>query len=140
MSNILFKVNFFSRTALQFFLLTNWIIVVFFDLPMRWQSLISFVLILTSIWSKILITFPSNWSSETLSRTPYIFRLLCLLYWFCLSGSGCNTEIGLFSFSIFRWSFEFFFTECYNDGVFILRETFSNQIVQISFKTWFNGR
>lgn len=41
---------------------------VFFDLFMQWQSSVSFVLTLTSILSKILIIFSSNWSSVKLSK------------------------------------------------------------------------
>ena len=59
--------TFFSRIALQFFLFTKRTIVVFFDLPIWWQSSISNLSILTLIWYKTSITFSSNWSSETLS-------------------------------------------------------------------------
>ena len=100
--SFLFNLNFFSRTALQFFLLTKWTIVVFFDLPIRWQSSISNVLILTLIWLKILITFSSNLSSGTLLGIPYMSRLLCLLYLSCLIKSVSNTETRISHFQSFN--------------------------------------
>ena len=100
MSSFLFKLNFFSRTVLQFFLLTKRTIFFLFDLPILWQSSISNVLILTLIWLKISITFSSYWSSRTLSGIPCMPRLLLLLYWSCWFKTVSNTEIWLSALKI----------------------------------------
>ena len=116
------SLTFFSRTVMQFFLSTKWTMVVFFDLPIQWQSSISNVLILTLIWLKISITFSSNWSSGTLSGIPV--RPGCYVY---CTDPACSNQFPSLKYQflnllIKQW---IFFKGCFNDGFFNLRENLS---------------
>ena len=80
---------FFSRIAFQFFLLAKRTIIFLFDLPKRYQSSMSSVLILT----------PICWKLSTRPGNRWISKLLHLLYWSCLFRSDSDTEILLSKFS-----------------------------------------
>lgn len=48
---------------------------------------------------------PEKLSVWNLSRIPWMSRLLCLVYWFCLFRSYSNVEILLSKFATLSWSF-----------------------------------
>lgn len=109
LSNVLFKLNFFPQLPGSYlYWQSRWYCFCLTCPGGDSSQCYSFVLTLLSIWSRISKIFLSDLSSETLSRIPWMSRLLRLLYWFCLFRSVSNSEICLSNFSMFRWSFEFF--------------------------------